>query len=187
MSVKTADYDCFYRLDDEDRILDWGGPNWNAFARENGGATGGRSLKGDLLYDHIVGHFTQRFLREFFAAARVAAAPLTRTYRCDSPRMKRLMEMRAQALGRGWLDVQHRLVAETPLPIEVAFREQPEGRRADYLRCSICNRLRRSNEDEWREPEEAGAKGELRVVHTVCSDCRNGLSAALPRRPQALS
>ena len=185
MSDAEAAADTFYTLDADDRIVECGGPAWSAFAAENGGpelASG--KLEGQSIYAHVAGHFTKRFLREFFIAARAAEAPLSRPYRCDSPRVKRYMEMRAAAQDGGALRVEHRLIAETAMAVTVTPRELPEGGRADFSRCSICNRLRGSGAQGWREPDQTGVLGLLRVVHTVCKDCRSGISARAPRRPE---
>jgi hypothetical protein len=184
MSEGAAGYDCFYVLDAADRIEEWGGPTWRSFALDNGGgALAGASLKGMSIYQHVAGHFTQRFLREFFDFARTGPAPLSRRYRCDSPRMKRQMEMSASRQDGGRLRVEHRLVSEEPMAVEVECREKLNDSRADYLRCSLCNRLRRLGEEGWREPDRAGADGVVRVVHTVCADCRNGIASYSPLRP----
>jgi len=184
MKQETATFDCFYLLDAEDRILDWGGPNWGKFAAENGGdELMTRDIAGQPIYDHVAGHFTKKFLREFLSGAREGTGPTRRTYRCDSPRVKRLMEMSAHDAGAGALSVEHRLVAEAPLAVEVALIESAPARAVDTLRCSICNRLRRSGGGDWREPDAYERAGEIRVVHTVCHDCRTGLAAQLPLRP----
>ena len=185
MSHADGAADTFYTLDAEDCIVECGGPAWSAFAIDNGRPElADARLKGQSIYAHVAGHFTQRFLREYFIAARTAAAPLSRAYRCDSPRAKRLMEMRAVAEGGGALRVEHRLISETPMAAEIAPRELPGEGRADFLRCSMCNRLRENGAQVWREPDQAGVLGALRVVHTVCKDCRSGISARAPRRPE---
>ena len=183
MTEPEGSFDSFYLLDAEDRICAWGGPTWTKFAADNGDdALGGRNIAGQLIYDHVAGHFTKKFLREFFAGARDGAGPASRTYRCDSPRMKRLMEMYARKGENGALTVEHRLVAETPLTMEVACVDAAPARSVDTLRCSICNRLRRSSSGEWLEPDEYGRSGEIKVVHTVCQECRSGIEAQLPVR-----
>jgi hypothetical protein len=179
--------ECFYTLDANDRIVDYGGPAWSAFARDNGDPELGlRELRGESIYAHVAGHFTQRFLREFFIAGRAAKAPLTRAYRCDSPRVKRQMEMRACVEENGRLRIEHRLVNETAMAVEVAPQQSPAPIRVDFSRCSICNRLRRRGAADWQEPDETGAAGLLRVAHTVCQDCRSGFSAHAPLRPAKL-
>lgn len=188
MSASDGPEVCFYTLDADDRIVDYGGPGWGAFADGNGAPRLGRAeLRGVSIYAHVAGHFTRRFLREFFLAGRAAKAPLTRVYRCDSPRLKRHMEMRACVEDNGRLRIEHRPVDEALMSVEITPTEWPIGGQADYARCSICNRLRRLGEQAWREPDEAGAVGVQRVVHTVCKSCRSGISSHPPLRPIAMS
>ena len=184
MKPDADPYDCFYLLDAQDRLLDCGGPTWDGFAIANGGESlTQHSLKGDSIYDHVAGHFTKKFLREFFHDVRAGTGATTRTYRCDSPSAKRLMEMRVQPLEDGALNVVHRLVAETPLAVVVDCQEAAAGRRSRHQRCSLCNRLRHTSADAWREPDEYEHSGPLTVVHTVCGDCRAGVEARITLRP----
>ena len=170
-----ARFESFYLLDADDRLQAWGGPGWTR------DATAGADLSRDSLYAHVAGHFTQRFLRAFFAEARAAPDVLTRRYRCDSPQSKRLYEMRAQPLGDGALRVEHWLIEEAPMAFAVETRETPAL--ASHLRCSICNRLQRRGVRDWREPDaEPAPPAPLAVIHTVCEDCRSGLAARLPIR-----
>jgi hypothetical protein len=179
--------ECFYTLGADDRIVDCGGPGWGDFARANGAPyLAAAGLRGDSIYDHVAGHFTQRFLREFFVAARAATRPLTRAYRCDSPRVKRQMEMCACVEPGKRLRVEHRLVSEMAMAVEVAPQELWRQSRVEFSRCSICNRLKRLGLGDWREPDEAGVAGPLRVVHTVCQGCRSAISTDAPLRLASL-
>ena len=189
MTHDATPFDCFYRLDAWDRLVEWGGPQWASFADDDGGAEpAAGNLGGDSIYDHVAGHFTKRFLKAFFAEARAADAPLSRTYRCDSPRAKRLMQMRAICEGDGGLRIEHRLVEESQLPAQAARDQAADARRAPYLRCSICNRLKPRGAQAWREPEAYAVPAQpLEVVHTVCPECRRGVRARLPFRPTALA
>ncbi len=188
MSASDGAEVCFYTLDADDRIVDYGGPGWGAFADENGAPRLGRAeLRGVSIYAHVAGHFTRRFLREFFLAGRAAKAPLTRVYRCDSPRLKRHMEMRACVEDNGGCASNIGRSTRRPCRSRSRRRNGRLADKADYSRCSICNRLRRLGEQAWREPDEAGAVGVQRVVHTVCKSCRSGISSHPPLRPIAMS
>jgi ribosomal protein L37AE/L43A len=162
-NVGTGGPDCWYRLDPGDHILDVGGA-WDS------GAAG--RVAGTSIYDHVAGHFTRKFLKDFLRRARIAHTLVRQCYRCDSPDTKRLMEMRAEAEGDGVLRVNHALLGARALPFAVHVREVPRPI-ASRLRCSSCNRLRRKGADVWLEPEEATRPGETTlVVHTVCPECR---------------
>jgi len=175
-------FESYYLLDADDHILTWGGPRWESAALAGGATTlAGGDLVGQSIYAHVAGHFTQRFLRAFFAEARAARTGLKRAYRCDSPNAKRLFEMRAEPMGDGALRVEHWLLDETPMAFEVATQETRGAVRLGHMRCSMCNRLRRRGTREWREPDAfPQGSGPVAVVHTVCEGCRRGVAARLP-------
>jgi hypothetical protein len=179
-SRAASDEESWYRLDADDRILAVGG-NWDAFARENGGeALVGGGLAGTRVYDHVAGHFTRRFLKDFLARARASGSATRQSYRCDAPHAKRLMEMRAEACEGGGLRVSHRLIDERPMRIPMPTQDVTRAGIPGVLRCGNCNRVRGagSSGKEWREPDVAPATGgPMKVIHTVCVDCRNGISA----------
>lgn len=163
---ESRDREIWYRLDVDDRIIAVGGDDWGA---------AGQAVIGSRIYDHVAGHFTRRFLREFLDRARRGGVPTRQCYRCDTPDTKRLMEMSAEMEdGRG-LRVVHRMRAASALPFQVQFRDVPRTK-SRRLRCSTCNRLRNRNDEVWREPEDAVKAGEMAlVVHTICPDCRQGI------------
>lgn len=156
----------WYRLDLDDRIVAVGGDNWDSV---------GQAVVGTRVYDHVAGHFTRKFLRDFLSRARAAEGLTRQCYRCDSPGTKRLMEMRTEMEhGRG-LRVVHRTLASCVLVFPVHVRDVQRAS-AQYLRCSSCNRMRGKGDDVWREPDEAVTPGGTAlVVHTVCPDCRHGI------------
>lgn len=154
----------WYLLDPDDRIIGVGGAGW-AFA--------GGSVTGTSVYDHVAGHFSRKFLKEFLGRARRQSGLTRQCYRCDTPDAKRLMEMRVDQQSPDVLRVTHRTLGACALPFAVHFREVPRPR-ARHLRCSSCNRLRGKRHDVWLEPEDAVGSGEtVLVVHTVCPDCRH--------------
>lgn len=158
--------DIWYCLDADDRIIAVGGGHWTS---------AGRSVVGTSIYDHVSGHFTRRFLKEFLGRARTGGVSTRQCYRCDAPDAKRLMEMCAEMEDGRVLRVVHRGLAVSALPFQVQVREVPRTK-ARHLRCSSCNRLRGRNDDAWREPEDALEAGEMAlVVHTICPECRRGI------------
>lgn len=153
----------WYVLDADDRITGIGGAGW---------PPGSDHYPGTRIYDHVAGHFTKRFLKDFLAQARSRGAT-RQCYRCDSPTAKRLMEMSAVMEEGETLRVAHRMLGASALPFAVHFREVPRAS-ARRLRCSSCNRLRGIRSAVWLEPEDELQAGETAlVVHTVCPDCRS--------------
>lgn len=180
---ETGGADIWYLLDRDDRIIGLDG-TWNDVAMQGGGPKAvSERVMGTRIYDHVAGHFTKKFLREFLDRARCSGQLARQSYRCDTPLLKRLMEMRAEIEPGDLLRVSHCTVGASALPFAIPVRDVPRPQ-ARHLRCSICNRLKARGEHDWREPEDAASAGEtLLVVHTVCPDCRAGIG--LRRRAAA--
>ncbi len=166
---------CFFRLDAGDRIVDWGGAQWDSFAEANGApALAKVDLTGDSLFAHVAGRATKIYLAAFFSQTRALSQPQLRFYRCDSPAVKRLMQMRVSWEIFGGLFLAHRLVADAPAAREIVVVCRPGGR-PRYLRCSICNRLALRNNDDWREAEAwAPVASSVRAEYAVCENCAAG-------------
>lgn len=163
---ETRGPEIWYLLDVDDRIIAVGGGDWTS---------AGHAIVGSRIYDHVAGHFTRRFLKEFLDQARRGGVPPRQCYRCDTPDTKRLMEMSAEMQDGRVLRVAHRMLAASALPFQVHFKDVPRTK-SRRLRCSTCNRLRGRNDEVWREPEDAVNAGEMAlVVHTICPDCREGI------------
>jgi hypothetical protein len=175
--------DLWYRIDRNDRIVAYGGP-WRCTPVEDvAGAVPTSGVIGTRIYDHVSGHFTRRFLRQFFEQARRQTATVRRkTYRCDGPGQKVLVEMTAHADENGGIVTTHRDVEVAALPFHIAVLNVRSRRLASALRCSMCNRLKNLQGGEWLEPEKVARPDVVTsVVHTVCSDCRQGIAARISR------
>jgi hypothetical protein len=172
---QPGDLEIWYRLDSQDRIVGTGGA-WIKIASDGSDRLAAERVIGTSIYVHVAGHFTRKFLQAFLSQARLSAGQARQTYRCDSPYLKRFVEMRAMPEGCDRLLVSHQTLDEQPLPFPIQVL-QVSRQRASRLRCSICNRLRRKNDGVWREPEDSVHRGETAlVIHTVCEDCRKSVS-----------
>jgi hypothetical protein len=173
--AEPGDLEIWYRLDSQDRIVGTGGA-WIKIASDGSDRLAAERVIGTSIYVHVAGHFTRKFLQAFLAQARVSAGQVRQTYRCDSPDLKRFVEMRAMPEGCDRLLVSHQTVDEQPLPFRIQVL-QVSRQRASRLRCSICNRLRRKSDGVWREPEDSVHRGDTAlVIHTVCEECRRSVS-----------
>lgn len=168
----------YYLLDGRDRIADAGGA-WDRFAMENDGNDILRErVIGSSIYDHVVGDTSGMFLRTLLSSVRLLGRPLTRPYRCDSPDTKRFMEMTLVAEEDDSVRLSHRLVRSEPFGQRFIFTVE-RGRQAFLVRCSMCNRVKRSN--HWMEPEVAAQTGEFQagqpqsVIYGVCPRCLEGI------------
>lgn len=161
-----------YRLDAGDRIVEVGGA-WDRFACENGAEDlAGEQVIGLPLRSFIAGDVTRMFIDTLLARVRLTGRPAVVPYRCDSPGLKRFMEMSLTLEGRSLL-AEHRLVGEQPLPRPLTFRTATAGGRW-VRRCSMCNRVATRDGAPLVEPEclpEAAATV-CEVIYGVCAECR---------------
>lgn len=150
-------------------------PAFDRFASDNGApdltanAVVGRKL------DHFVADAdTREWLGLLLKSTRELKRIFVRLYRCDSPDLRRLMRMRLQPLADGSIDMEHKLVATSPL-IHRRLLQTTALSTAAICRCSLCNRLR--IDDIWHQPDDAPlGEGPTKVYYGICDDCRAGLA-----------
>jgi hypothetical protein len=126
------------------------------------------------------------YVRTLIQSARLLRKPLLRPYRCDSPDLRRYMEMRLSVDSSGLLRWEHRLLRCERLARRLAFVPYTGGPGGHpVVRCSICNRVKAAG--AWQEPDAAGdaslasvpADVHIPVIYGVCPTC---LVAPVPRR-----
>lgn len=172
----------FYSVDKDDCISEVGG-GWTAFANQNTGV----GLSADEVcarpyWSFIQGDATRLWLASFFEAARVRGKTFEQSYRCDSPELKRYMQMRIVPRVDGGVRVEHELLRaeRRSLPVQVRYdgivvpkateEVVPEAEPSVVPRCSVCGRVWLGG---WREPIAAlaGTYGYIRVTYEICEDC----------------
>jgi predicted RNA-binding Zn-ribbon protein involved in translation (DUF1610 family) len=170
-----------YTIDASDTIVAVSGA-WDEFACNNEGkATVAKQVIGQKLDRFIHGDDTLMFVRTMIMSARTLQRAVVRPYRCDSPGIKRYMEMTVQPHAMGMVEVTHReLRCESMAPKVRMIAAAPATGSTVIKRCSMCNRIR--VQQHWSEVDEALAAGQLaandlstlRVVYGVCPDCLAG-------------
>lgn len=181
--VVTTDY----VLDLHNRIVELGGA-WDEFALANQGERATRRfVLGQSLEHFISGDATRMFLRTLLDNVRRLHYPLTRPYRCDSPNLRRHLEMTLTPLGSGLVRLEHRVLQEIPVQSVFTVNSQMlqgrlQGKDPRYRfihRCSMCCRY--AFNQQWMElaelqnSPELQAAGEIPVIHTVCPECKDNL------------
>lgn len=173
-----------YTLDREDRLVDLS-PNWDSFALANEGEAACAShVLGEPLMQNITGDPVRMFMTAVLMRVRVSGQPETAPYRCDSETMKRLYHMTLEPLEDGAVRITHVLDHEEPAARRVRIRPAAPGRPA-LQRCSICCRVKGAQ--GWADPFDAAADQDLRVIHTVCPDCKaRGARRPSPEVPKEI-
>ncbi|MFD2180735.1 hypothetical protein [Rhodoplanes azumiensis] len=171
------------RVDHTNRIVAVGGP-WDEVALANGGGATvvvARVL-GTGLIDHVHGDPTRMLVLTVLDRVRRGGTPCRMPYRCDTPHLKRWMEMTLTPVPDGTVTFEHRFLRSEPMqrPLRFALARPGAARGPAIIRCSSCNRVRDAS--GWHEPDAvrfsatAGAPPDpdapILVGYGVCEACR---------------
>lgn len=173
----SVDQKVSYWLDREDRIIQVN-PLWDRFALANGGENRllSSEIQGCRVFDFITGDQTRMYLEALLQHARFLNRSVSRSYRCDSPTMKRFMSMRLTPATEGLVQLDHTLLKSEPLYPPVIYHHEPDPKATALPRCSVCTRL--LIKDNWLTPEDAETLGflipgkPLPVTYRICPTCR---------------
>lgn len=154
--------------------------NWTEVAAEGGAeqilATD--KVIGKDLDSFISSDTTRMYIESCLKLCRLRKQTIFREYRCDSPTHKRFMELQLTPLDDGVVEMKHFLLREEPFDVPIDIQEVSQyPTKAQYIRCSMCNRLKQTGTDEWVAPESLHMefRRSLPVIHSVCPDCMNAL------------
>lgn len=171
-----------HRIDGED-VITGVNPEWTDFARENEApelaGSGGDGVVGRALWDFISDKETRHLYRLMLGKVRSSGVAITLPFRCDSPGVRRFMEMTLDRAGPGG-EVEFRcvLLREERREGEATLLDRLSERSSEFVKvCSWCRRVY-VGESGWKEPEDAVRELNLfdapalpQLTHGVCPDC----------------
>ena len=152
--------------------------DWDAFARDNeGDHLTADNVVGRPLWDFISDPETEQIYRALLRRLRQGVAIPPLPFRCDSPGLRRFMELHTRGGDDQSVEFEARLLRAEPRE-PVALLEAETERGDGLVRiCSWCKRVAVAEAD-WREVEEAVPRlGLLEfhrpppLTHTMCEDC----------------
>lgn len=171
-----------YRIDRDD-ILILFNDEWNRFAQENGSS----DLIGDKVYRRslwdFIGDVETRHLHEtLLANVRSRGEILNLPFRCDSPVLRRFMEMNISPVGNGWIEYRCRIV-KTEVRDHVPLIAGESVSSESFLRmCSWCKKID-AGSGSWLEVEDAVKVLRIfleehipQISHTMCDICMSSLT-----------
>jgi hypothetical protein len=169
-------------IDDQDLLVqvDRG---FYRFAEENGWHYSDSSL-GRSLWDFVHGEELKKLQRMLVRRVRGEAGEVELPFRCDSPEVRREMDIRITSSAAGRL-VQFKARVRGEEAREFQPLLDPDAERGDDLveMCGWCDRFR--VDGEWVEVEEAARRLKLfqrseppAISHGVCPGCSEMLTAA---------
>ena len=177
--------DVAYSLDGDDRIV-FVNAAWTAFAEANDGShLLPPQILGRSLWEFIADSSTRQIYQITYRRVRAGAGPVTFPFRCDSPGMRRFLEMAITARPQARLDVRVRtLRLEARAPVSLLHPAAP--RSSAVLRmCAWCKRIP-DERGVWLEVE--AALSELRLMaadplpaisHGMCEECHASMLASV--------
>lgn len=174
-----------YVVDDHNRIVEVD-EAWLRFARENDAPHLDReAVVGKSLWDFIADLETRIIYDAILDRVRHAPLCVRLPFRCDSPAVRRFMELEIIPLNPGHVAFNSRLLRrEKRPPLHLL---QPDRRRADrmLIMCGWCKKIELSAV-EWVEAEEGVARLGLfdqpllpRISHGICPSCNERLHSGL--------
>ena len=157
--------DCFYLLDDQDRISDAGG-EWIAYTDEGCDQIARpENIIGRNLFSYVSGTKTTALLRSLFGRSRREGSIVRSEYRCDSPVISRLFRMTIVPQYDGSLEIGHCLLetGTNTAPNEINVTIAAEAC------CSICCRY--LVDGTWIETQMQPFTVFVSQNYTVCRRC----------------
>jgi hypothetical protein len=183
MTQATDDRVFMHRIDADGRLC-FVNDAWLDFADENGWRTSAAELLGTPLIAQITGAEPRHIYRLLIERTRQTGRPARFAYRCDSPDLRRFMEMRISILSDGQVEFCSRVLRLDPRErvqvLDSALRQRSE----EVLQmCSWCKAV--CAQPDWLELEDAvqrlGILAEAappRISHGICPTCSERLMHA---------
>ena len=150
---------------------------WVEFASENGAPELGReAVVGRALWVFMEGRETRHISRLLLDKVSRSGKGLTIPYRCDSPELRRFMEMEIVPVENGTVEFRSRIL-KFEYRDPVMLLDSQAARTDEFLTiCSWCRRARIAS--MWIELDEAVKKLDLfssaslpQLTHGMCQDC----------------
>jgi hypothetical protein len=167
---------CIHRIDAVDYIR-YVNPAWLQFASENHAEHLIHRVLGTSLWRHIGGLQVRGMYRVLLERLRIEQRPIYFPFRCDSPTLRRYMEMLLTALPNGGVEFRCSLVREeSRRTVQVL---DPATSRSDerIVLCAWCKRVH--GHGVWMDLDEAIRISSLfdsphspQVDHDICPPCR---------------
>ena len=187
-SSSTADpREFIYRVDAQNRLTD-ANAAWYDFARENGShALDSGSVIGCSLWDFISDPETRHLFEIVLTKVRRTGKPVTLSYRCDAPDLRRFMELEIRPGAEAAVEFCSRIVRQETRP-HVSLLDDTAARADTFLAmCAWCKKVALPD-DSWVEVEQAVEHLKLfegpvlpQISHSICPPCKSEIDRSLDR------
>lgn len=180
---------------DKDDVIISVNSGWDRFAFQNNAdrKVFSKNVVGKSLREFICGDQTMMFIFTMINSVRFLKKTIYRTYRCDSKKLKRYMEMVISPMIDNKVEIVHRLLYTEPIMNGIDFNKliidnreksliQKEvipldaSRPYQYVkRCSLCNRV--EIRQTWFDIDDIlrlnlmPSDTDFKIIYGVCGDC----------------
>lgn len=175
--MNPTDMNLTYTIDGDDKVVETAG-DWERFARKNSGSDNLiHSVLGTSLWDHITDTTTTQIYRSLFTAIRSLNKKVSFPLRCDSPKVKRYLQLTLTPSDDGAIRINSKLVQTEP--IQTSSIKGLRVEKGDHFLtiCSWCNKLK-SDDNNYFEIEtfisnhpEIMVVENLQITHGICRQC----------------
>lgn len=167
-----------YELDANNNIVAVN-QRWQSFALTNNAPELSDELViGKPLMQFISGNITKRFWETFLEKIRLTNAEIHLNYRCDSPDLKRFMQIKAYRGEGERLYFESALLRTESRTTPIHFKRAQQRNADTKVRCSFCNNILYKN--HWVEAETfvtGNRSVTLDVIYGICPACQTSLDA----------
>jgi hypothetical protein len=165
-----------YEIGTDDRVRSVS-DGWTAFARTNGaGQLTAEAVVGQPLLGFVSGPETRHMYEIILDRVRRTQRLMRIPYRCDSPSIRRFMELSITPAQDGGIRFESRTVREESRQALSILNAAAAPSEEFVVVCSWCKRFRAL--ESWLEVEDAIRRGGLfeadrmpQLTHGMCSDC----------------
>jgi len=166
-----------YRVNASDEVV-WVDSAWLAFAKENGAPElADVSMRNQCLWQHMADEGTRSFYEQVHKRVRSTGKPLMLPVRCDSPNLKRHMQLTISPEATGTLHYESILLRVEAQP-HLALIDMRCKRTAERMTmCSCCQKIL-IEPTGWIEIEDVAtalhlfeSKSAPNLFYSVCPDC----------------
>ncbi len=161
-----------YVINSEEVIIEVSN-NWDEFAIDNDGESVlSDKVVGKSLWEFINGDTTRIWLETLIKYVKHFGETISRPYRCDSPDLKRFMQLEVKKLESGIIELTHTVISTEKRPAPIYFNPSTAGSSKVTKRCSMCSRI--YNGKDWIEADlfHLANNREITVIYTICEDCK---------------
>lgn len=175
-----------YRITPED-VIEFVNDAWLRFAVENDAASLAQEVIGTSLWNYVSGYIVVQLSKGLLARVRESKCEVTIPFRCDSPSVRRFMQMRVVPLAKGGVEFCNWTEREEPY-LERVHLLDPTGPKDPEIvlrMCAWCKTIYVGN--SWLELEDAIGRlrlfdllAEPTITHGICDHCFQMMTTDTP-------